>query len=95
MGPLVPETGQLAGTTIEEQTRQVMRNLLGALATRGLDFSDVAKVTAYLSRIDRDRAAFNETYETFLTRPYPARTTLGADIGDPLVVLDAIAVLRG
>lgn len=95
MGPLVPGTGKLAGTTIEEQTEQVMRNLLGALATRGLDFSDVVKVTAYLGQIDRDRAGFNATYESFLSRPYPARTTVGASIGDPLLVMDATAVLRG
>ena len=58
---LSPETGELVGTTIEEQTAQVMKNVAAILAEAGTDFDHVLKATCFLDDID-DFAAFNAEY---------------------------------
>ena len=37
--PLSPETGQVIGTTIEEQTQQVLKNISAILTEAGTDLS--------------------------------------------------------
>lgn len=44
-----PVSGQLAGDTIEQQSEQAMRNIGAILESQGLDFTDVAHVTCYMS----------------------------------------------
>lgn len=92
-GPADPETGELVGTTVGEQTAQVMRNVAAVLAERGLDFSDVVKATVHLANLD-DFAEFNQVYESFLTPPYPVRTTVGSRLAGILVEIDVVAALR-
>ena len=58
---LSPETGELVGTTIEEQTAQVMKNVAAILAEAGTDFDHVLKATCFLDDID-DFAAYNAEY---------------------------------
>ena len=71
--PIVPETGEMAGTTIEEQAKQVFENLGAVLAEAGLDFGDVVKTTVFLADL-ADFATVNEIYAGYFTRPYPARS---------------------
>ena len=59
--PLNPETGELVGTTIEEQTERVMQNLKVILAQAGVGFDHVVKSTCFLADL-ADFAAFNEVY---------------------------------
>ena len=40
--------GNLVGSTIEEQSEQVMKNIGAILESQGLDFTDTARVTAYV-----------------------------------------------
>ena len=69
---LDPETGELAGTTIEAQTRQVLRNLAEILAASGSGLERVLKTTCFLADIN-DFAAFNAVYEEFFPNK-PARS---------------------
>ena len=39
--PLSPETGEVIGTTIREQTEQVMKNIQGLLESQNASFTDV------------------------------------------------------
>ncbi|RYG72242.1 RidA family protein [Lentibacillus lipolyticus] len=71
---LQPETGELADG-IENQTRQVLKNLQAILAEADADFSDVVKFTIYVASMD-DFATVNEIYGGYLTQPYPARATV-------------------
>lgn len=68
-----PQTGNLAGSTIEEQTKQVMKNLGNILQAAGYTFSDVIKTTVFIT----DMGSFgivNQIYgECFTTNP-PARS---------------------
>lgn len=71
--PLVPETGKLAGETIEEQANQVLSNLESVLAAAGMTFANVVKTTVFLTDL-ADFAPMNAIYATkFPTNP-PARS---------------------
>lgn len=69
---LSPETGEVVGSTIEEQTKQVCENVGGILRAAGLDFSHVVKTTCFLADM-ADFAAFNEVYGGYFTGK-PARS---------------------
>ena len=63
--PVDPETGEIAGDTIESQTRQVMKNIQAILEAADMTVSDVVKTTCFLADMN-DFAAFNQIYgETF------------------------------
>lgn len=70
--PLSPETGEVVGTTIEEQTEQVMKNIKALLESQGASFTDVVKTTCFLADMG-DFAAFNEVYAKYFTSK-PARS---------------------
>lgn len=70
--PVNPETGEMA-ETIEEQTKQSMKNVEAILKEAGLTLSNVVKTTIFLSDL-ADFGAMNAVYESFLAKPYPARS---------------------
>ena len=67
-----PVTNTVNGTTIEEQTEQVMKNLGAVLATAGSSFEKAVKTTCFLADMN-DSAAFNEIYGKYFTS-LPARS---------------------
>lgn len=70
--PLSAETGEVVGTTIEEQTEQVMKNVAALLESQNASFTDVVKTTCFLADMG-DFAAFNEIYAKYFTGK-PARS---------------------
>ena len=70
--PLDPATGEIVGTTIEEQTHQVMKNLGGLLEAAGISYQNVVKTTCFLADMN-DFAAFNAVYAQYITEK-PARS---------------------
>ena len=62
----------MVGTTIEEQTEQVMLNIKALLESQNADFTDVVKTTCFLADMG-DFAAFNEIYAKYFTGK-PARS---------------------
>lgn len=89
--PLDPKTGEVVGTTIEEQTKQVLKNIEGILHAAGVDFSAVVKTTCFLQNM-ADFTTFNEVYATAFTEPYPARSAVEV-AGLPKEVLVEIEVI--
>jgi 2-iminobutanoate/2-iminopropanoate deaminase len=73
--PLDPERGKLVEGTIEDETRQVMRNLAAVLAAEGLDLTSIVKTTVYLTDL-ADFPRVNQAYAEFFTDPFPARATV-------------------
>ena len=69
---LSPESGELVGDNIAEQTEQIMKNLSAVLAEAGTSFQNVVKTTCFLADI-ADFAAFNEVYGKYITSA-PARS---------------------
>ena len=70
---LSPESGELVGDNIAEQTEQIMKNLSAVLAEAGTSFQNVVKTTCFLADI-ADFAAMNEVYASFFSEPFPARS---------------------
>lgn len=70
--PLNPQTGEIIGTTIEEQAEQVMKNLGAVLEAAGSSYEKAVKTTCFLSDMG-DFAAFNEIYGKYFTGK-PARS---------------------
>ena len=70
--PLSPETGEVVGTTIEEQAEQVMKNLGAVLEAAGSSYEKTVKTTCFLADMN-DFAAFSEVYGKYFTGK-PARS---------------------
>ena len=90
--PRDPATGQIVGTTIEEQTAQTLTNLARIVHTAGARLSDIVSVTVYLAD-ENDWGRFNELYKTVFSPPYPTRAVVGAQLRGILVEISAIAVI--
>ncbi|HMA43086.1 MAG TPA: RidA family protein [Gemmatimonadales bacterium] len=90
---LDPQSGTLVGTTIVEQTEQVLKNLAAVLAAAGSSLGQVVKTTVYLADM-ADFAAMNEVYARHFGGHRPARSTVQAG-GLPKgarVEIDVIAI---
>lgn len=70
--PINPATGEIQGTTIEEQAEQSMKNVGEILKAAGADYAKVVKTTCFLADMG-DFAAFNGVYEKYFTGK-PARS---------------------
>jgi len=93
MGPANPVTNKVEAEGIEEQTRQVLKNLQAILAEKGATLDQVVKVTTHLQDVGRDFAAYNKVYQEFFTAPFPVRTTVGSDLAKILVEIDFVVAL--
>ena len=67
-----PATNTVKGTTIEEQTEQIMKNLAAVLEEASSGFDKAVKTTCFLADMN-DFAAFNEIYSRYFTS-LPARS---------------------
>ena len=68
--PLDPATGEIVGTTIEEQAHRCCLNIQGILEANGLGFNDVVKTTCFLANME-DFGAFNSVYAQYLPENPP------------------------
>jgi 2-iminobutanoate/2-iminopropanoate deaminase len=90
---LDPATGVVSTETVEDQTRQVFRNLKAVLTAAGTDFSRVVKATVFLADMN-DFPAMNKVYAEAFGDHKPARSTV-AVAGLPKgvrVEIDLVAV---
>ena len=73
---LDPQTGQLTGGGIRDQTHAALRNQQAVLEAAGCTFADVVKTTVFIMNMD-DFAAMNEVYKGFFDEDSPpARSTV-------------------
>jgi len=75
--PIIPATGKLLDGTIEEQTRQALRNVEAVLKEAGSDLSKVVKVTVFVKDME-NFSRINEVYKEFFTDHKPARSLVEA-----------------
>jgi reactive intermediate/imine deaminase len=92
--PVDPDTLEVVGSTIEEQTERTMENLAIVLEAAGSSLDHALKTTVFLTDIE-DFDAFNETYRQYVSRPYPARSAYEvSDLAiDILVEIEMVAEL--
>ncbi len=86
------ETGELAGTSIQEQTQQIMENLGAILDAAGSGLDKLVKTTVFLLSLG-DFAGMNEVYARHVGDRPPARSTIGISAlpSGALVEIEAIA----
>jgi 2-iminobutanoate/2-iminopropanoate deaminase len=103
VGELVFVSGQLAlrpghaemtGTTIGEQTEQVMKNLQAILEAAGSGIERLVKTTVFLTSLG-DFQGMNEVYARYVGDRPPARATveISALPSGALVEIEAVATL--
>lgn len=92
--PLDPATGEIVGTTIAEQTEQVLKNVTAILKAAGTDFDHVVKATCFLSDMNHF-VPFNEVYAKAFQSEFPARSAVEVARlpKDVLVEVEVIAYL--
>jgi len=80
------ETGKLAGSTIQEQTRQALLNCETILRAAGATLEDVVEVGVLLTN-PTDFTGMNDEYATWFPAEPPTRyvAKLGVEIPDVLV----------
>ena len=81
-----PATGELAGSSIQDQTRQAVRNCEAILSAGGSTLADVSLVTVLLAHPD-DFDGMNEAYSQVFSQFPPARAVarLGPELPGILV----------
>ena len=89
-----PKTNQMAGSTIQEQTRQALINCQNILRAADADLSHVVDVHVLLAR-PSDFAGLNEAWAKFFPIDPPARAVgkLGVDLPNVLVSIKMTAVV--
>lgn len=92
--PLDPLTGVMVEGGIEEQARQVMKNLGEVLKAAGANYADLVKTTIYLTDLNFFPQV-NDIYAGYLGDKPPARATVevAALPKGALVEIDGIASL--
>lgn len=92
----VDADGELVGEDdMKEQTRQVFENLQSQLRATAADFSDLVKLTIFVTDMSRF-GEFSEVRSEFLQKPFPAASAIEVSAlasPDWLVEVEAYAVL--
>jgi 2-iminobutanoate/2-iminopropanoate deaminase len=94
-GATDPATGQLAGTDVQTQTEQCLRNIQAILKAAGSDLQHVLRCGVFLMDI-KEFPNMNAAYARMFGEHRPARTTIQAAAlpGDGLLVeIDCVAYL--
>ena len=73
---LNPSTGEMVGTTVAEQAKQVMENVKALLENAGATFDNVVKTTCFIADM-KEFGNFNEVYAKYFVNK-PARSCVQA-----------------
>jgi 2-iminobutanoate/2-iminopropanoate deaminase len=89
-----PQTNQLAGSTIQEQTRRALVNCENILRAAGAKLENVVEVHVLLAK-PGDFAGFNEEYAKVFPTDPPTRAVakLGVELPNVLVSIKMTAVM--
>lgn len=90
-GPIDPESGEIVGQDIGEETERTLANVAAVLEAAGCSLDDVVKSTVFVTDMS-NYDAINEVYAEHMSEPYPARSAvevadLPVDIGVEIEVV--------
>jgi len=91
-----PATGQLAGSDVASQTRQILTSFRVMLEAAGSDLNHVVHINIFLKQMS-DFAAMNAAYEEMMGDHRPARTAFSVlELPKPgvLLTMNLTAVTR-
>ncbi len=91
---LDPQSGELVGKDVQEQTHRVLQNLQAVLNSAGTSLDNVIKTTVFLVNMD-DFQSMNAVYATYFNGIAPARSTVAvAELPrKALVEIECIALI--
>jgi 2-iminobutanoate/2-iminopropanoate deaminase len=91
--PKDPKTGKMP-EDFRAQAERCLENVKAIVEAAGATLADVVKINAYLKDLG-NFSLFNEVYLKFFSIPFPARTTVAAELpgGSVQVEIDAIVSL--
>lgn len=89
--PLHPETGEIVGETIQDQTEQSLKNLFAVLKAAGVEPDHVVKTTVLLQDM-ADFADMNSVYERMFGGHKPARAAFAVKTLPKHVLVEIEAV---
>lgn len=70
--PLIPSSMELVTTGVADETHQVLKNISAILENAGYTFTDVVKVSIFISDM-QDFGVINDIYAQYFTESQPAR----------------------
>lgn len=91
-----PKTGELAGTEVGAQTRQILRNMASLLESADSDLDHIVHVNIFLLHM-RDFDEMNRVYVECMGSHRPARTVIGVNElpkAGALLTMNLTAVVR-
>lgn len=90
-----PATGDLNTGSVEEQTRQVLKNLAAVLEAAGSSMDKVVKTTVFLQDMN-EFSRMNRVYGEAFKPPFPARATVQVARlpRDVKVEVEAVALVK-
>jgi 2-iminobutanoate/2-iminopropanoate deaminase len=71
--PINPETNELISGEIEDETKQVLKNIGAVLEAGGSSLENTVKITVYLKNMS-NFSRMNKIYQSFFSKNKPART---------------------
>ena len=93
--PLDPDSGEMVGKDVQEQTHRVLQNLQAVLEAAGSSLKNVLKTTVFLSSMS-DFQAMNAVYASYFGDHAPARSTVAvAELPrKALVEIECVALVQ-
>jgi reactive intermediate/imine deaminase len=90
-GPIDPDSGDIVGEDIREETERTLENVAAVLAAADSSLDDVVKSTVFVTDMS-NYDAVNEVYAEYMSDPFPARSAvevadLPVDIGVEIEVI--------
>lgn len=70
---------EVAGADFESQAHRAFENIGIILEKVGKDYSDVTKISSYMTDLHNDLPKFRGVWEKHISEPYPCHTTIGVD----------------
>lgn len=89
-----PSNGEIVSEKLEDQTRQVIKNLQSVLISAGSDLNKVVKTTIFITDMN-NFAMINNIYAEFFGKSKPARSTVEVSRlpKNVLIEIDCIATI--
>jgi len=78
MSGLVGNEESIGEDSLVAETHSIFKQMKTVLNAYELSLADVVKCTVFLDNVD-EWGKFNSVYTQYFTKPYPARSALGAD----------------
>jgi len=73
--PLDPKTGDLVSDSIQEQAKQVLKNVQSICEAAGYSLDDIVKISIFLTDLS-NFGIVNDVMKEYFSEPYPARATV-------------------